>query len=102
MIKVTAETVGNHVELDAHMEGSAMELGVEMASIVTRLPEELIGKCKPAFHVMRAAMVSAMVSEMDEMMAKMHKDETDGEDNSIATHSSNCAGRSWLFGYYPL
>ena len=77
MINVTAETIGNHVELDVHMEGSSMELGVEMALIVTKLPKELIEKCEPAFHVMRAA----MVCEMDEMVAKMHKDEADGKDN---------------------
>lgn len=77
MIKVTAKTVGDHTELDVRMEGSAMEIGVEMAQIVTKLPEQLIEKCKPAYHVMRAA----MVSEMDEIMARMHKDETDGEDN---------------------
>ena len=77
MIKVTAKTVGDHTELDVHMEGSAMELGVEMASIVSKLPEQLIEKCEPAFHIMRAS----MISEMDEMMARMHKDETDGKDN---------------------
>lgn len=77
MIKVTAKTVGDRTELDVHMEGSAMELGVEVATIVSLLPKKLIDDCEPAFHVMRAA----MVSEMDEMMAKMHKDETDGKDN---------------------
>ena len=77
MIKVTAETVGNPVELDVHMEGSSMELGVEMATIVTKLPKEMLEQCEPAFHVMRAA----MVSEMDHMITKMHKDEADGKDN---------------------
>ena len=77
MIKVTAKTVGDHTELDVHMEGSAMELGIEVASIVTKLPGELLEKCEPAFLVMRAS----MVSDMDEMMAKKHKDETDGKDN---------------------
>lgn len=77
MIKVTAKTVGDHTELDVQMEGTSMDLGVEMASIVTKLPEKLFEKCEPAFHVMRAA----MVCEMDEMVAKMHKDEADGKDN---------------------
>lgn len=77
MIKVTAKTVGDHTELDVHMEGSAMELGVEVASIVTKLPEELIEKCEPAFHVMRAS----VVSEMEAVRAGIREAEADGKDN---------------------
>ncbi|MBR2707344.1 MAG: hypothetical protein IKE74_08960 [Mogibacterium sp.] len=77
MIKVTAKNVGDYTELDVYMEGSAMDIGAEAAKIVMRLPKTLIEKCEPAFHVMRAE----MVGEIDDIMAKMHKDETDGKDN---------------------
>lgn len=68
MIKVTAKTIDGHTELDVHMEGSAMTIGVEVAKIVMCLPKNLIEKCEPAFHVMRAEMAVEM-------------DETDGKDN---------------------
>lgn len=77
MIKVTAKKVGDRTELDVRMEGSAMELGVEVASIVTKLPEQLIEKCEPAFHVMRAS----MVSEMEAFRAEIREAEADGKDN---------------------
>ena len=77
MIKVTAKTVGDHTELDVHMEGSAMELGVGVASIVTKLPRELIEKCEPAFHIMRAA----LVGETEAVRAEIREAEADGKDN---------------------
>ena len=77
MIKVTAKTVGDHTELDVHMEGSAMELGIEMASIVTQLPRELLEKCEPAFHIMRAG----LVGETEAVRAEIREAEADGKDN---------------------
>lgn len=77
MIKVTAKTVGDHTELDVHMEGSAMELGVEVASIVTMLPMELIEKCEPAFHIMRAV----LVDEAEAVRAEIREAEADWKDN---------------------
>lgn len=77
MIKITAKTVVDHTELDVHMEGSAMELGVEMASIVTKLPRELLEKCEPAFHIMSAA----LIGETEAVRAEIREAEADGKDN---------------------
>lgn len=77
MIKVTAKTVGDHTELDVHMEGSAMELGIEVASIVTNLTRELIEKCEPAFHIMRAALVGGA----EAVRAEIREAEANGKDN---------------------
>ena len=77
MIKVTAKTVDDHTELDVHMEGSSLELGVEMASIVTNLPIEMLEKCEPAFHIMRAV----LVGETEAVRAEIREAEADGKDN---------------------
>ena len=77
MIKVTAKTVGDHTELDVHMDGSAMELGIEVSSIVTKIPRELLEKCEPAFHIMRAV----LVGEAETVRAEIREAEADGKDN---------------------
>ncbi len=77
MIKVTAKTVDDHTELDVHMEGSAMEIGIEVARIVTNLPRELLERCEPAFHIMKAV----FVGETEAVRAKIREAEADGKDN---------------------
>lgn len=77
MIKITAKTFGDHTELDVHMEGSYLELGVEAASIVTEIPRELLEKCEPAFHIMRAG----LVGEVEAVRAEIREAEADGKDN---------------------
>lgn len=77
MIKVTAKKVGDRTELDVRMEGSAMTIGVEVAKIVMCLPKELIEKCEPAFHIMRAV----LVGETEAVRAEIREAEADGKDN---------------------
>ena len=53
MIEIKARTRGDTTELEVHISGSAEEIGLETAHIVTQLPEQLLEKCYPGFLIMK-------------------------------------------------
>lgn len=53
MIELKAKTRGDTTTLDISIKGTAEEIGIETAHIVTKLPERLLEECHPAFKVMQ-------------------------------------------------
>lgn len=53
MIEIKAKTRGDHTVLEISIKGTAEEIGIETAHIVTKLPERLLEECRPAFKVMQ-------------------------------------------------
>lgn len=79
MIEIKAKTRGDVTELDIHISGDAEEIGLETAYIVTKLPEQLLEKAEPAFHIMRAKTV-----EMTETLAKeIESRQENTEENNV-------------------
>lgn len=54
MIEIKAKTRGEETVLDIHMSGSDEEIGLELALIVTKVPQELLERNLEAFLVMRS------------------------------------------------
>lgn len=54
MIEIKAKTRGDETVLDIHMSGSDEEIGLELALIVTKVPQELLERNREAFLVMRS------------------------------------------------
>lgn len=54
MIEIKAKTRGDETVLDIHMSGSDEEIGLELAHIVTKVPQELLERNREAFLVMRS------------------------------------------------
>ena len=54
MIELKAKTRGDHTVLEISIKGTAEEIGIETAHIVTKLPERLLDECRPAFKVMQS------------------------------------------------
>ena len=54
MIEIKAKTRGEETVLDIHMSGSDEEIGLELALIVTKVPQELLERNREAFFVMRS------------------------------------------------
>jgi hypothetical protein len=54
MIEIKAKTRGEETVLDIHMSGSDEEIGLELALIVTKVPQELLERNREAFLVMRS------------------------------------------------
>lgn len=54
MIEIKAKTRGEETVLDIHMSGSNEEIGLELALIVTKVPQELLERNREAFLVMRS------------------------------------------------
>lgn len=54
MIEIKAKTRGEETVLDIHMSGSDEEIGLELALIVTKVPQELLERNSEAFLVMRS------------------------------------------------
>lgn len=54
MIEIKAKTRGGETVLDIHMSGSDEEIGLQLALIVTKVPQELLERNREAFLVMRS------------------------------------------------
>lgn len=54
MIEIKAKTRGDETAIDIHMSGSDEEIGLELALIVTKVPQELFERNYEAFLVMRS------------------------------------------------
>ena len=53
MIELKASTIGDMTTLEVSIKGTAEEIGLETAHIVTKLPERLLEECHPAFVIMQ-------------------------------------------------
>lgn len=65
MIEIKAKTRGEETVLDIHMSGSDEEIGLELALIVTKVPQELLERNREAFLVM-----SSKTAEIAEKTAR--------------------------------
>ena len=79
MIEIKAKTRDDHIVLEVSIHGTAEEVGIETAHIVTKLPERLLEECHPAFKVMQGKVleISEEVRKECEERLKKEKEEYD-------------------------
>lgn len=79
MIEIKAKTRGDHTVLEVSIKGTAEEIGIETAHIVTQLPELLLEECHPAFKVMQDKVreISEEVCKECEKILKKEMEEYD-------------------------
>ena len=84
-VKVTTTEDGGQTSLDVHMKGTSYEIGLEMAYIVTKLPERLLEENALAFYIMRNKVkeISEASHErlIDRLRKEMEQEEQYGELN---------------------
>ena len=87
MIEVKVKTTpdGETTTIDCHMEGTSDEIGLEMAYIVTKLPERLLEENALAFYIMRNKVKEITEAShekiVDRLRKEMEQEEQDGELN---------------------
>ncbi len=83
MIEVKAERIDSETtRLEITLEGTAYDLGIEAARIVTGLPEHLIKNAEMAFYVMRSsvrAISEELVEEYKELVTM--EEDNDGHEH---------------------
>ena len=77
MIEIKAKTggAGSYTEVDIHLRGSAAEIGLEAAYILTQLPLQLIEKNRQAFAVMSKKMKEITEATHEKYMDNIRKEE---------------------------
>lgn len=85
MIELKATSKGNHTTLEFKIRGTAEEIGLETAHIVTELPERLLEECYPAFLIMKDKFEEiaeeARQKCMDSLRVKAGQEDQDGKRN---------------------
>lgn len=83
MIEVKAERVDSETtRLEITIEGTAYELGIEAARIVTGLPEHLLKNADPAFYIMRSAVKTISENLEEEYKElKIMEEDNDGHEH---------------------
>lgn len=64
MINIKCINRGEAVELQLEIQGSAKDIGIEAAEIVTVMPKVLLEECEPGFHIMKDA-IGKMSKEIE-------------------------------------
>lgn len=75
MIEIKAKTRGDETVLDIHMSGSDEEIGLELALIVTKVPQELLERNREAFLVMRSKTAEIAEKTARELMTELEENE---------------------------
>ena len=84
MIELKATSKGDHTTLEVKIRGTAEEIGIETAHIVTKLPERLLEECHPAFLIMREhveQIAEEVRQECMDLRVKVEQEATDGKRN---------------------
>jgi len=74
MIEIKAKTRGDHTVLEVSIQGTAEEIGIETAHIVTKLPERLLEECHPAFKVMQGKVLEISEEVRKECEERLKKE----------------------------
>ena len=85
MIEVKVKTTpdGETTSIDCHMSGDSATIALEMAYIVTKLPENLLEKNPLAFRVMRDKVKEIADNTRDEFVDKLRNIEQEEQDGEL-------------------
>lgn len=78
MVKLECKNTEEAVELEITVEGRALDIGIEVAEIVTVLPKTLIERAPMAFEVMRQK-----VKEITDEQLQNVAEEIEEEENNV-------------------
>ena len=76
MIEINAITTedGADTSINVHMKGTADEIGLEMAYIVTKLPERLLEENALAFYIMRNKVKELAEASHEKLKDRLRKE----------------------------
>ena len=85
MIEVKVKTTpdGETTSIDCHMSGDSATIALEMAYIVTKLPENLLEKNPLAFRLMSDKVKEIAERTRDEFVAKLRSVEQEEQDGEL-------------------